>query len=442
METFLTIILPGIAVAILVGVVAFFASSETAYLSITKMTLKQLLKNDDPTKKSTPAKKIAFLKKDTEKLLSLILIGINFVTSLASGVATAIAIKIAGEMGSAYATAVMVFVLIIFGEITPKTFAAVYPVKAASLFATPLIILQKIFFPIVWIFAKIASFFTMTLNALWKDDKNEITEEELKSLIEVGENEGTLEHSEKKMLYKIFDFTDLRAHDIMRHRSLVKFVPEDATYEEVVKIFSETGFSRLPVCTEGGFDNVVGMIYYKNLLIKSRYKNSDKFIKKCMRPVVFVPETLLATELLARFKKEQVNFAIAVDETGSNSGIITMDDIMRAVFGRSIHEDSSELPPEARIQSISPYEYLVPGDMKIDDVNELLSLDLFSEDYETLAGWLLEQFDALPEAGESITRDNTAFIVEEQNQRRIQSVRIQFARPNSARQLNKAERTS
>ena len=161
-----------------------------------------------------------------------------------------------------------------------------------------------------------------------------------------------------------------------------------------------------------------------------------------MRPVVFVPETLLATELLARFKKEQVNFAIAVDETGSNSGIITMDDIMRAVFGRSIHEDSSELPPEARIQSISPYEYLVPGDMKIDDVNELLSLDLFSEDYETLAGWLLEQFDALPEAGESITRDNTAFIVEEQNQRRIQSVRIQFARPNSARQLNKAERTS
>ena len=119
-------------------------------------------------------------------------------TSLASALATTVAINIAGEIGSAYATGVMVFVLIIFGEITPKTFAAVYPVKAAALFSTPLIILQKIFFPIVWIFAKIAGFFTLTLNALWKDDKNEITEEELKSLIEVGENEGTLEHSEKK----------------------------------------------------------------------------------------------------------------------------------------------------------------------------------------------------------------------------------------------------
>ena len=432
MQTFLAVILPSIAVFVLVAVVAFFASSETAYLSITKMTLKQLLKNDDSTKKSTPAKKIAFLKKDTDKLLSLILIGINFVTSLASGLAATIAINIAGEKGAAYATVIMVFVLIIFGEITPKTFAAVYPIKAATLFATPLIILQKIFFPIVWIFAKIAGFFTLTLNALWKNDRNEITEEELKSLIEVGENEGTLEHSEKKMLYKIFDFTDLRTHDIMRHRSLVKFVPQDAKYEEVVKVFSETGFSRLPVCAESGFDDVVGMLYYKNLLIKSRYKNSADFIKKCMRPVIFVPETLLATELLGRFKKEQVNFAIAVDETGCNSGIVTMDDIMRAVFGRSIHEDSSELPPEARIQSISPYEYLVPGDMKIDDVNELLSLDLFSEDYETLAGWLLEHFDALPEAGESIKKDNVVFIVEEQNQRRIQSVRINFVHPQRA----------
>ena len=441
MDTFFSVVLPSAAVFVLVAVVAFFASSETAYLSITKMTLKQLLKNDDPTKKSTSAKKIAFLKKDTDKLLSLILIGINFVTSLTSGLAATVAINVAGEIGSAYATVVMVFVLIIFGEITPKTFAAVYPVRAAALFATPLIILQKIFFPIVWVFAKITGFLTLTLNALWKDDKNEITEEELKSLIEMGETEGTLEHSEKKMLYKIFDFTDLRTRDIMRHRSLVKFVPEDAAYGEVVRIFSETGFSRLPVCADGGFDNVVGVLYYKSLLVKSRYKNSADFIRRCMRPVVFVPETLLATELLARFKKGQVNFAVAVDETGSNSGIVTMDDIMRAVFGRSIHENSSELPPEARILSVSPYEHLVPGDMKIDDVNELLHLDLFSEDYDTLAGWLLERFDALPEAGERIEQDGVSFTVEEQSQRRIQSVRIRFARPRSVKLWNGAART-
>ena len=424
MDIFLTIVLPVFAVMLLVSIVAFFASSETAFLSITKMTLKQLLKKDDPSKKSTPAKKIAYLKKDTNKLLSLILIGIN---SLASSLAATIAINIAGQIGSAYATAIMVFVLIIFGEITPKTFSAVYPVQAASKFAGPLIVLQKLFFPVVWIFAKISGFFTYTLNALWKNDKSAITEEELKSLIEVGENEGTLEHSEKKMLYKIFDFTDLRIHDIMKHRSLVKFIPEDATYEEVADIFKKTGFSRIPVCQGKTFDNVVGMIYYKNVLINSRIKNSKTFVKKCMRPVIFVPETLMATELLAKFKKEQVNFAVCIDETGSNSGIVTMDDIMRAVFGRSVHEDSSEVPPEARIQSVSPFEYLVPGDMKLDDVNELLSLDLFSEDYDTLGGWLLESFDALPETGESIEKGGILYTIEEQSQRRIQSVRLNFS---------------
>lgn len=424
MDIFTSIILPSLLVLLLVAVVAFFASSETAFLSITKMTLRQLLKNDDPKKKSTPAKKIAYLKKDTNKLLSLILIGINFVTSLASGLATTVAINISGEVGTAYATVIMVFILIIFGEITPKTFAAVFPVQAATKFAGPLIILQKIFFPIVWIFAKISGFLTHVLNALWKNDKKEITEEELKSLIEVGENEGTLEYNEKKMLYKIFDFTDLHIHDIMRHRSLVRFVSEDSDYDEIVKVFGETGFSRIPVCSESGFDDVVGMIYYKSVLIKSRFKNSPDFVKRCIRPVIFVPETLMATELLAKFKKEQVNFAVCVDETGSNSGIVTMDDIMRAVFGRSVHEDSSEVPPESRIHPISTYEYLVPGDMKIDDVNELLKLDLFSEDYDTLAGWLLEKFDSLPESGESLKNGNVLYTVEEQSQRRIQTVKI------------------
>lgn len=416
-------ILPIIAVILLVGIVAFFASSETAFLSITKMTLRQMLKNDDPTKKSTSAKKIAFLKKDMNKLLSLILIGINFTTSLASGLAATIAINLAGEMGSAVATFIMAFVLIIFGEITPKTFSAVYPVKAASLFATPLIFLQKLLFPIVWFFAKISGFLTVVLNALWKDDKNLITEEELKSLIEVGEDEGTLEHSEKTMLYNIFDFTDLRIHDIMKHRSSVKFIPNNATFEEMVQIFAETGFSRIPVC-EGSFDDVKGMIYYKNLLLKSRFKNNKNFLTKVIRPVLYIPETLMATELLARFKKEQVNFAIAIDENGSNIGIVTMDDIMRAVFGRSVHEDSKEIPAEKRIQPVSSNEYIIPGDIKIDKMNELFDLDLESENYDTFAGWILEQFDDIPEVNATIKVDNITYKVESIDKRRIESVRL------------------
>ncbi|MBR4631214.1 MAG: HlyC/CorC family transporter [Treponema sp.] len=433
MQVLTDIILPSIAVVVLVGVVAFFASCETAFLSITKMTLRQMLKEDDPNRRSSPARKIAFLKKDTDKLLSLILIGINFVTSLASGLATAVAVKIAGEAGSVAATFIMAFVLIIFGEITPKTFSAVHPVEAASMFATTLIWLERMLYPIVWIFAKISGGMTIILNSLWKNDKNLITEEELKSLIEVGENEGTLEHSEKKMLYKIFDFTDLRIHDIMRHRSAVKFIPANATFEEIVNIFTETGFSRIPVC-DGEFDNVLGMIYYKQILMNGRYKDSKNFISKVMQPVIYVPETLMATELLARFKKEQTNFAIAIDENGSNIGIATIDDIMRAVFGRSVHEDSpNEIQPENRITPISLVEYLVPGDMKIDDVNELLDLDLVSDEFHTIAGWLLEQFDELPEVSASLKIDGITYKVEEIERRRIKLVRIKLILPPQKR---------
>ncbi len=422
------ILLPSIIVVLLVGVVAFFASSETAFLSITKLKLKQMLKNDPADKINTPAKKIAFLKKDTDKLLSLILIGINFVTSLASGLAAMVAIHIAGQAGSAYATVIMVFVLIIFGEILPKTFSAVNPIQAASAFAGPLIFLEKVLFPIVWVFAKISGGITFLFNILWKNDKSLITEEELKSLIDVGETEGTIEHSEKQMLYKIFDFTDLHIYDIMRHRSLVKYIPLDATYDQVVSIFEETGFSRIPVC-DGGFENVCGLVYYKHVLIKSRYRDAERFVSKCMRSAVFVPETLMATELLSKFKKEQVNFAITVDENGSNSGIVTMDDIMRAVFGQSVHEDSVDIPPENRIRPVSAVEYLVPGDMRLDDLNPLLDLDLDSEDFDTLGGWLLDRFGVLPEVGETYSLDGVLYKVEEQSQRRIQTVRITLPVP-------------
>ena len=193
MKIFIEIILPILADIFLVFIVAFFAASETAFLSITRVTLHQML------------------KKDTNRLLSLILIGINFVTSLASGLAAMIAIKLAGNSGSTYATIIISFVLIVFGEIMPKTVAAAYPVQAASVFASPLIFLEKLLFPIVWLFSKITDFITKILTSFIHEGRELITEDELKSLIAVGANEGTLENSEKRMLYKIFEFTDLNS---------------------------------------------------------------------------------------------------------------------------------------------------------------------------------------------------------------------------------------
>lgn len=429
MDLLTEIILPAAAIFLLVGVVAFFAGSETAFLSITRLMLRHLQKKDTSGKKNSPAKKITFLKKDTNRLLSLILIGINFVTSLVSGLAAALAIKLFGSKGATIATFAISFILIIFGEIVPKTIAAVHPVGFASFTASPLIFLQKAFFPIVWIFSKITDGITSFLQIFFKNTKELITEDELKSLIEIGAKEGTLESSEKKMLYKIFDFTDLHIKDIMRHRSLVQYIPIDADYDEIVKIFALSGYSKLPVCDED-FGKVEGMLFYKTVLLNAPSKEINSmrarksFARRHMRPTLFVPETLYATELLQKFKAEKQNFAVAVDETGSNSGIVTMDDILRAVFGRSINSIHNEIPPENRIHPVSITEYLVPGDIKIDDANELLDLDLESENYTTFGGWLLEQFGELPEIGAVLKKDGVIYKIEEQSQRRIQSVRV------------------
>ncbi len=424
-----TVILPAVCVCVLVAFVAFFAGSETAYLSITDIKLRQLLKEDTSGKKNSPVQRIAFLKKDMNRLLSLVLIGINFVTSLASGLAATVAINIIGAQGATYATVVMSFVLIIFGEIVPKTVAAVYPVRVAEKHSRILIALEYAFMPVVWFFSKLTEGITHVLLLFWKEKKNQLTEEELKSLIDVGTSEGTLERSEKKMLYNIFELTDLHIRDIMCHRSRVRFVPIDAGYDEVLQLFTDVRHSWLPVCSES-FENVQGMVYYKTVLLRGR-PNDDQahtFVRRCMRPALFVPETLTAMELLQKFKKEHMSFAIAVDENGSNSGIVTMNDILGAVFGRGINEflgESEELP-EQRIKELSATEYLVPGDMRLGEVNDFFQLSLESEEYDTLAGWLMERFDAIPETGEMLTYEGTLFTIEEQAHRRIKSVKVRM----------------
>lgn len=401
---------------------AFFASTETAYTSLSRITVRQMVKDNKHN-----AKKVLRLRNNLESLIATVLIGTNLVTTLISALATNLSIKILGSEYVSYGTALVSILVIIFSETIPKTYAAIRSEKTAIRSANIIIIIQTVFFPIVWIFQQLTKFLNFIEKKFFKTKKSLLTEDELKTLIEVGQKEGTLEINERKMLERLIQFSDLSVHEIMRHRSLVKFVNVEDSVDQVIKCFADTGYSRLPVYQDSP-ENVIGVLHYKSVLFASKpIAESKDFVRICMRPVEYVPETFTAVELLSFFKKEKCNFALVLNEYGGNEGIVTMDDLLRAVLGRVTDENGNvELPPENRIQVVNTNEFIVPGDMKLDDFNSLLHLDLYSENFDTLGGWLLEQFDELPVVGAVYKKTGTLFIVEDQSARRIQSVRVKF----------------
>ena len=428
----ITQIITVIALLLLVRILAFFTASETAFLSISKITLRQLIEGNKPK-----AKLIEQLKAQMDRLLSTVLIGTNFVNTLATSLATALAIGLAGQDGVAIATGIMTVIIVIFGETLPKTIAAWKPVEKAQSAAVPLLFLEKALKPVVAVFSFITDGLARAAGLLWKNTEPEITEEELRTLIDVGNEEGTLEGNEKELLNKIFEFNDMRVRDICRHRSLVKTIREDADFEETRQAFISSGFSRLPVLSaesendESGSRTVAGLVHYKSVLFWSGSRASFT-AKSVMRPVLFIPETVPVETLLKRFRSTRQSFAVVVDEHGSNAGIVTMVDIMRAVFGRMTDEYTEhQRPAEQRIRVTGKSEFLIPGDMLLADVNSSFAMNLESEECDTIGGWLLEQFGYLPENGEKLKVGNHWFIVEEQASRRIQNIRMRYERETS-----------
>lgn len=406
---------------LIVKFIAFFAGSETAYLSVTKIKLRQLVKD-----KKKNAKTAFKLRENVDELLTIILVGINFLNTLGASLATALAIELAGASGVGIATFAFTFLSVVFGEIVPKTIAGRYTESVVCSHAMPLLILERVFFPVVFVFSAVSKGIAGLAKNLLKDSDEVITEAELKTLIEVGEKEGTLEASEKNMLNKIFQFNDLLVHDIMKHRTFVKSVQIDATKEELIKIFVESGLTMIPVY-EGSKDSIVGVIHYKSVLLgEKKAEYPEGYIRSVMKKVLFVPETFTALELLSKFKKERTEFAVALNEHGELAGVATVDDILRVVFSRMTDEDNSKISPEKRIKFISNREFIVPGDMHLQDVNDILKLDLESEEFMTLGGWLLEKIGSLPSTGEIFYWQNVLFIIEDQAQRRIRQVRIKF----------------
>lgn len=416
----MTNILTLILLFILVACVGFFSSSETAYLSLQKLKVRRMLEEG-----RKHAKIVARLKSNMENLLTVVLVGTNFLNSFASALATALAIEIFGSKGAAIAPIAASFFMSTFGQIIPKTAAGLYPEKIALSSSLPLLWLERIFYPIVWVFSKISHVAVVLVEKIIKPTGTIVTEEELKTLIDVGSNEGTIEKDESYLLNKIIKFNDLKINDVMKHRSLVSMINQNASYQEVKEEFQRSGFSTLTVYS-GSRENVVGVLNYKKLLFGTEETNlGPGYAARHMVEVLYIPGTLTVFEVLQKFRYDEHKFAVVLDEQGQTDGIITMEDIMKVVFGHMSDENTyDDKAPEDKVQLISLNTFIVPGDMKLDDVNEILDLNLESDEMNTIGGWLLEEFGYLPNAGNVVIKDKNIYTAEEVEQRRISSVRI------------------
>ena len=411
-----------VSIVILILFVGFFTSSETAYISLSKIKLRRM--QEEGKKK---AKVVAKLKDNMPRLLTTVLIGTNFLNALISALATALVVKLCGGGGVGLPTLATAFVITTFGQIIPKTIAGRYPEKMSMFSSVPLFILEKLFFPIVFLFERLSHGAVWLVEKIIKPREHLITEEELKTLIDVGEKEGTIEKNESRMLNKIIKFNDLSATDIMKHRSFVSMVNVNATYEEVVKEFLESGFSTLTVY-KGQSENVVGIIHYKKVLYgNDQVTGEPGYAGRIMDDVLFVPGTFSALELLQKLREDENKFAVVLNEQGQTAGIVTIEDIIRVVFGRMTDENSYDnIPPEDKIKLVSANTFIVPGDLKLEEINSILHLNLESEEMNTFGGWVLEQFGYLPSAGMVLVKNKVLYTVEEINQRRITSVRIKI----------------
>ncbi|MCQ2588082.1 MAG: hemolysin family protein [Treponema sp.] len=411
-----------VVLVILILCVGFFTSSETAYLSLTKLKVRRLVEENKKNSKI-----VANLKDKMDRLLTTVLIGTNFLNSLVSALATALVIKIFGGGGIGLPTLATAFFITVFGQIIPKTIAGLHPEQIACFTAKILYILQCLFFPLIWFFEKLSHGAVFVVEKIMKPSAQIVTEEELKTLISLGEKEGTIEKNESKMMNKIIKFNDSVVSDIMKHRTFVSSVDSKATYNEVIDEFLRSGFSTITVY-KNNKENIIGVINYKSVLYASEsIDKGEGFAGRFMSEVLFVPGTFSILELLKKFRLNEYKFAIVLSEQGETSGIVTMEDIIRMVFGRMTDENSYDnIPAEEKIKLISVNTFLVPGDVKLDDVNEILDLHLESENMNTLGGWLLEQIGHLPAAGQTFQKDSVIYTAEDIGQRRIVSVRIKL----------------
>ena len=398
----------------LLALSAFFSSSETAMMAVNKIRVRNLADAG-----LSSAQTLMKVLDNQPKMLSAILIGNNIVNISASSLATILVTRAFGDMYVGVGTGILTLLVLIFGEITPKPSATLYSETMALRFAKPIYMIMQVLTPVIFIVDKLSQGVLRLLHVDPNKKQDAITEDELRTIVEVSHEEGVIESDEKKMIYNVFDFGDSVAKDIMVPRIDMTFIDVDATFSEVIEVFREVKYTRYPVYEETT-DNVIGIINIKDLLLT---ENQKKFcIRDYLREPLYTYEFKKTAELMVELRKTQNNIAIVLDEYGATAGLITLEDMLEEIVGEI--RDEYDEDEEDLIRRIGPREYVVEAAMKLDDLNDQLGLDLESEDYDSIGGFIIGLLDHLPEEGEEVTHKTLRFVVDKVDRNRIDKIHL------------------
>ena len=340
-----------VALVVLIALSSFFSSAETSFVSVNLIRMRSLA--DDGNKRAARVLKI---RENSAKMLSAVLIGNNLVNISASALATMVAQSLFGNSAVSIATGIMTVVVLIFGEITPKTIATANADKIAPAYSSIIWLLMIVFTPVIFILNKVSSAFLFILG--FKSDKNQasITEDELRTLVNVSHEEGVIENDEHAMISNVFDFGDSQAKDVMIPRIDMTCISVNSTYEEIVEVFREDKYTRLPVY-EDNVDNVIGIINVKDLLLCD--KETEFNVRNILRKPYYTYEFKDISELMTEMRKTSNNFTIVVDEYGSTVGMITLEDLLEEIVGEI--RDEYDYDEEDDIVKVNDTEYLLSG---------------------------------------------------------------------------------
>ncbi len=404
----------------------FFSASETAFFSISQTDIERMRNKND-----FGSRQVVQLLAHPKKLLITIIIGNTIVNISAASLAAIVTLQISEtlaidiKIGILIDIIVVTFVILICSEIIPKVAAIRNSIRVAKNFALPLTIFYFLFSPLVSIFHTL----TQWLTSAFRVSKNRLllSEEELRSIVDMGEEKGTLQQDEKEMIHSIFEFGETTVKEIMIPRIDMVCISTDSKLDSLLSLIRKHLHSRIPIYKDK-IDNIIGIIYAKDLLsFVNRKSNGEADLEKLARPAYFVPEQKKIDELLREFQSQRIHMAIVVDEYGGTSGIVTLEDIIEEIVGEIQDEHDSEQP---LYQKLSDNEYLVDGGMDLEEMNEELLINLPTEEgVETLGGFLFGLFGSVPREKQSVSYENYRFVIEKVIRRRITKVKIIIEEP-------------